>query len=151
MQILHKIFITSALAISFCNKLAAQEDNTKYVDPTIGNVSQFLVPTYPTFSLPNQMIRMFPIKTDYIDDQLTGWPFQVETHRSAGILRMKVSRGEITANSWKSKMIIDHDLEVIRPWYYSTYLIDDNIKVSFAPAKKCAMYKIGTSRVAIAD
>ena len=42
----------------------AQEDNTKYIDPRIGNVSRFLVPTYPTVHLPNQMLRMFPLKKD---------------------------------------------------------------------------------------
>ncbi len=141
---MHRFQITiTAIAISFVFASACkQEDYTKYVDPTIGNVSQLLVPTYPTFSLPNQMIRMFPIKPDFIADQVTSWPFQVESHRTPGILRMKVSLGEITSESWKRKMTIDHDLEVVRPWHYSTYLIDDDITVSFTPAKKCAIYKI---------
>ncbi|MCX6309206.1 MAG: GH92 family glycosyl hydrolase [Bacteroidia bacterium] len=121
---------------------AAKKDFTKYVDPKIGNVSQLLVPTFPTFSLPNQMVRMFPIKADYIADQVTAWPLQVESHREAGFMRMKVSLGEITNTTWNAKMAIDHDLEVVRPWLYSTYLIDDDITVSFAPAKKCAIYKI---------
>ena len=29
-------------------------DNAQYVDPTIGNVSRLLVPTFPTYHLPNQ-------------------------------------------------------------------------------------------------
>jgi hypothetical protein len=124
MQNLRKIL--PAIAISFISVTASgQEDFTKYVDPTIGNVSQLLVPTFPTFSLPNQMIRMFPIKPDYIADQVTAWPFQVETHRTAGILRMKVSLGEITPETWRKKMTIDHDLEVVRPWHYSTYLVEE--------------------------
>jgi predicted alpha-1,2-mannosidase len=120
----------------------AQHDFTKFVDPRIGNVSQFLVPTFPTFSLPNQMLRMFPIKTDYISDQVTAWPLQVMSHREAGILRMKVSLGKITNKSWISKMTIDHDRETVRPWHYSTYLVDDNIRLSFSPTNKCAIYKI---------
>ncbi len=120
----------------------AQEDFTKYVDPTIGNVARFLVPTYPTIHLPNQMIRMFPVKKDYISDQVDAFPFQVTSHRRAGILQMKVSLGEITNASWKKKMNIDHDLEVVHPWLYSTYLIDDDIRVSFTPGEKCAVYKI---------
>ncbi len=55
----------------------SQEDFTKYIDPTIGNVAQFLVPTYPTMHLPNQMIRMYPIKQDYLSDQVEAFPFQV--------------------------------------------------------------------------
>jgi predicted alpha-1,2-mannosidase len=129
------LFVTVSLT-------AAKIDFTKYVDPKIGNVSQLLVPTYPTFSLPNQMIRMFPIKADYIADEITAWPLQVEAHREVGHFRMKVSLGEITNKTWNNKMVIDHDLEVVRPWLYSTYLINDNITVNFAPAKKCAIYKI---------
>ncbi len=131
------VLIFSTLTISF-----AQEDYTKYIDPKIGNVSRFLVPTYPTFHLPNQMLRMFPVKKDYISDELSAFPLQVVSHRSAGILQMKLSLGEISSSSWKEQMIIDHDLEVVHPWYYSTYLIDDDIRVSFVPGAKSAMYKI---------
>lgn len=48
------------ILLVFSTSIFSQKDNTKYVDPTIGNVSRFLVPTYPTIQLPNQMIRMFP-------------------------------------------------------------------------------------------
>ncbi len=120
----------------------AQQDFTKYVDPTIGNVSRFLVPTYPTMQLPNQMMRMFPIKQDYISDQVEAFPLQVTGHRRKGLFRMRVSLGDITNASWQQKMNIDHDLEQVHPWFYSTYLIDDDIRVSYTPGKKCAIYKI---------
>lgn len=120
----------------------AQEDFTTYIDPTIGNVAPFLVPTYPTFHLPNQMIRMFPVKQDYISDQVEAFPLQVVSHREPGIFQMRVKNSEIKNSLWKQKMNIDHDLEVVKPWIYSTYLIDDNIRVSFAPGAKCAIYKI---------
>jgi predicted alpha-1,2-mannosidase len=140
MKTIKNILLTfAALQLSIAT---AQEDFTKYIDPTIGNVAQFLVPTYPTFSLPNQMLRMFPIKTDYLEDQMVAWPLQVEIHRKSSILKMKVGLGEITSDSWKRKMTIDHDLEIVRPWHYSTYLIDDDITLSFAPAKKAAIFKI---------
>lgn len=140
-RLLNKLLAGTILLCSI-TVVAAQEDFTKYVDPKIGNVSQLLVPTYPTFSLPNQMVRMFPIKPDYIADQVTAWPFQVLSHREDGIIRMRVSVGDIINSTWNRKMTIDHDLEVVRPWFYSTYLIDDNITVNFAPAKKCAIYKM---------
>jgi len=140
MKTIKNILLTfAALQLSIAT---AQEDFTKYIDPTIGNVAQFLVPTYPTFSLPNQMLRMFPIKTDYLEDQMVAWPLQVEIHRKSSILKMKVGLGAITSDSWKRKMTIDHDLEIVRPWHYSTYLIDDDITLSFAPAKKAAIFKI---------
>ena len=142
MKRIRNVIMTVALSVSLYASAVGQEDFTKYIDPRIGNVSQLLVPTFPTFSLPNQMLRMFPIKPDYIADQVTAWPFQVESHRSAGILQMKVTLGEITSDSWNKKMTIDHDLGVVRPWHYSTYLVDDDITVSFTPARKCAVYKI---------
>lgn len=120
----------------------AQEDNTVFIDPTIGNVARFLVPTYPTMHLPNQMVRMFPVRQDYISDQVEAFPLQVVSHRSKGLFQMKVSVGEITEQSWKNSMYIDHDLGAVHPWLYSSYLIEDEILVSFTPGKKCAIYKV---------
>lgn len=146
---IRETFVIAFLSFSPIQNSYCQEDYTKYIDPTIGNVAQFLVPTYPTMHLPNQMLRMFPVKQDYISDQVDAFPLQVVSHRASGILQMKVIPGEITSSSWKQKMNIDHDLEVVHPWYYSTYLIDDNIRVSYAPGEKCAIFKVdfpGTGR-----
>lgn len=128
------------LLISFSIK--AQEDFTKYVDPTIGNVSRFLVPTYPTMHQPNQMLRMFPIKKDYIADEIEAFPLQVVSHRRPGIFKMTVADVGSSKKMGSQKMIIDHDLETFHPWLYNTYLIDDDIRVSFTPGKKAAIYKI---------
>lgn len=125
-----------------CSRSDKQEDLSSYIDPIIGNVSRFLVPTYPSFHLPNQMIRMVPQKTDYISDEVEAFPFQVAAHRNKGLFQMKVGTGMITENSWEGKMYIDHDLEVVHPWYYSTYLIENDIRVSFTPGSKSAIYKI---------
>ena len=129
--------------LSFTISLAQEtDDNTRYIDPTIGNVSRFLVPTYPTIHLPNQMLRMFPVKQDYISDMVQAFPFQVAAHRRQGILQMKTTLGDVKNSSWNKGMAIDHDLEIVHPWLYSTYLIEDDIKVSFTPSKKSAIYKV---------
>jgi len=130
------------ILLIFSASIFSQKDNTKYVDPTIGNVSRFLVPTYPTIQLPNQMVRMFPNKTDYISDVINGFPLQVTAHRRQGILQFNVGTNRMSSESWKNSMPIDHDLEVVHPWFYSTYLIEDNIRVSFTPSKKSAIYKL---------
>jgi predicted alpha-1,2-mannosidase len=124
------------------SKISSQEENTKYIDPTIGNVSQFLVPTFPTFHLPNEMLRMFPVKSDYLKDQVEGFPLQVVSHRMKGLLPFKPVKGTLKNTSWKSSVTVDHDLEIIHPWFYKTYLIDDDISISFTPSKKTAIYKI---------
>ncbi len=128
------------LGLGLC-QAASVQDSTQYIDPRIGNVSMLLVPTYPTFSRPHQMLRMVPAKTDYIDDQVAGFPLQVGGHRMGGVFPIKVVTGPLTAASWNRKMPIDHDLEIVRPWHYSTTLIEDNVRVSFTPASKAAIYQ----------
>ncbi len=116
-----------------CTSSSDQEDVTSYIDPTIGNVSRFLVPTYPTFHLPNQMLRMVPQKKDYISDEVEAFPLHLAGHRDKGLFLMKVGSGN---------MYMDHDLEVVHPWHYSTYLVEDEIRVSFTPGAKSAIYKL---------
>jgi predicted alpha-1,2-mannosidase len=137
----NKILIATLL-IMWAVQSTAEDQFARYIDPTIGNVSRLLVPTYPTFHLPNQMLRMIPSKADYLSDQVSGFPLLVASHRSAGIMHMKVSVGEPTEDTWNRKMNIDQDLEINRPWHYSTYLVDDEITVSFVPGGKTAIYRV---------
>ena len=110
---------------------ASDKEPADYVDPRIGNIAPFLVPTYPTYQQPNQMLRMYPVRKDYTFDQVQYFPLQVMRHRGKGILRMRVTRGPVEAASWKRFMAYDHDLEVARPWHYETYLVEDDITIGF--------------------
>jgi predicted alpha-1,2-mannosidase len=113
------------------------EGNLKYVDPRIGNVGAILEPTRPTIQLPNQVIRMTPQRADYMDDQISNFPLTVVSHRNGQVFSVKPV---LNAQDTK-RMTYDHDLEVNRPWYYSTYLIDSDIKVEFTPGKKAGIFK----------
>jgi predicted alpha-1,2-mannosidase len=115
--------------------------NLKYVDPRIGNVGFLLQPTRPTVQLPNQMIRMYPERADYIDDQISSFPLNIVSHRLGEVFALKPWDKAVSVNSWKQKQTYDHELEVTRPWYYSTYLIDDDITVEFTAAKKTGIYR----------
>ena len=119
----------------------SQTEPADYVDPRIGNISQLLVPTYPTFQQPNQMLRMFPVRKDYASDQISSFPLQVTRHREHTVFQLSVSCGSVTPASWEKPMAYDHDLEVVHPWRYETYLIDDDITVGFTPGKKAAIYR----------
>jgi len=144
--------ITHLLAcMVVCNSVQAQ-DNKKvkievstdldYIDPTIGNVGQLLQPTRPTVQQPNQMMRMYPVRADHIDDQIASFPLLIVSHRLGMTFSMKPALAlPKTADDWKKKMTFDHDLEITRPWYYSTYLIDNGINVEFAPGKKTGIYR----------
>src|ERR1700756_3899862 len=119
----------------------AGKGNLSYVDPRIGNVGQLLEPTRPTMHLPNQMIRMYPKRADYIDDQISSFPLNMVSHRLGEVFAIKPDNSPLSPGSWDQKMPYDHDLEVTRPWYYSTYLIDKDITVEFTPGKKVGMYR----------
>lgn len=120
---------------------SADDTNLKYVDPRIGNVGHLLQPTRPTVQLPNQMIRMFPLREDYLSDQINSFPLNVVSHRLGEVFAIKPFVGKLELNSWNKKHTYDHDLEVNKPWYFSTFLIDDNIKVEFVPGAKTGIYR----------
>ena len=76
------VFIGSlVLPITFGISTYAQKSNLDAVDPYIGGVGFLLHPTRPNVQLPNQMIRMHPLRADYLDDQISFFPFTMISHR----------------------------------------------------------------------
>src|ERR1700716_4352562 len=88
-----------------------------YIDPTIGNIGALLEPTRPTVSLPNQMVRMYPIRKDYLDDRISSFPLTMISHRLGEAFAIKPCSSAIDAEGWNRRMPYDHDLEITRPWY----------------------------------
>ncbi len=135
--------------------LAAEKQNIDYIDPTIGNVAQLLEPTRPTSQLPNQIIRVYPIRKDYLDDQISSFPLTIVSHRMGEVFAIKPFIGTVNKQSWAQRMFYDHNLEITRPWYYSVYLLDDDITVEFTPGKKTGFYRFsypaGKSRSILFD
>ena len=66
-----------------------QTGNLQYIDPTIGNVGQLLEPTRPTVHQPNQMIRMAPIRKDYLDQHISSFPLNIVSHRLGEVFSLK--------------------------------------------------------------
>ena len=115
--------------------------NTNYIDTDIGGVGFLLQPTRPTVQLPNQMVRMYPIRKDYLDDQISWFPMSTISHRQGELFGIKPVNGKASEEKWNAKMAYDHDLEVKNPWYYSAWLIDDEIQVEYAPGAKSGMFR----------
>lgn len=115
--------------------------NLRFVDPKIGNVGQLLQPTRPTAQLPNQMIRSYPQRADYMDDQISSFPLNIVSHRLGEVFSIFPTSERLSASLWQDKQSYDHDLEITRPWYYSTNLIETGIKVEFTPGKKVGRYR----------
>jgi len=113
----------------------------RYIDPTIGNVAQLLAPTRPTVHLPNQLVRVYPIRKDYLDDQISSFPLTAVSHRLGEAFSIKPRVGLVDAAAWSLRMASDNGSEITRPWYYSTRLTDDGIGVEFTPGKKTGCYR----------
>ncbi|HTJ11778.1 MAG TPA: GH92 family glycosyl hydrolase [Dinghuibacter sp.] len=121
--------------------LTVNAQNGEYVDPTIGNVGALLQPTRPTVQLPHQMIRVYPNRKDYIDDRITDFPLIVVSHRLGQAFSVRPSRG----GSGDEPMPYDQGSEITRPWYYATYLLDDDVAVDFTPGRKTGIYRFAFS------
>ncbi|MDQ0108897.1 putative alpha-1,2-mannosidase [Chitinophaga terrae (ex Kim and Jung 2007)] len=134
------ILATGLLFLCACGELKKQGAE-EYIDPTIGNMAVLLQPTRPVMQLPNEMIRMYPIRRDHSDDQISGFPLQVVGHNQGTVFVMKPAIGVLQPDTWKKKLTYDRDLEIIHPWYYKTTLLDDSITVEFTPGRKTGMYR----------
>src|SRR5689334_924011 len=107
---LYMLRISLLLSLAFCVfRTVGQTGNVRYVDPTIGGVGQLLEPTRPTVHLPNSVIRMFPVRKDQLDDQISYFPLTMYSHRIGnvfGIMPVPANGGD---KVWKNK--ITYDLE----------------------------------------
>ena len=68
-----------------------------YVDPTIGNVSILLVPTRPAVYLPNSMVRVYPIRSDALDDRIESFPLTISSHRALELFSIMPGNGRAAA------------------------------------------------------
>jgi predicted alpha-1,2-mannosidase len=116
-----------------------QLDNLQFVDPTIGNVGHLLQPTRPTVQLPNQALRMFPMRNDHLDDRIRFFPLNLKSHRLGELFAFMPFTGEVQGqpiSAW------DEQLEQTTPYYYSTWLEDYNVTVEFTVGAKVGFYRL---------
>ncbi len=111
-----------------------------YVNPYIGNISHLLVPTYPTIHLPNSMLRIYPKRESFTDDLLEGLPVIVPGHRRKSAFSLSPFQGR--EDEIKAVIPLSYDNEIIKPYYYSADVGENNIHVAFAPSHQSAIYEI---------
>lgn len=133
------VFLISVLLFS-CSRQKSETDNLKYVDPQIGGVAPFLQPTRTRMHIPNSMVRVYPERKDYRDDQIRSFPLNMRDHRSDPLFNLLPVSGnfpedEQPVSAW------DPELEVATPYYYSTWLEDFNITVEYSPSEKSGFYR----------
>ena len=140
---------SAATALACCFALSCRlpdsgKEPVDYVNPAMGNISHILVPTYPTVHLPNSMMRVYPVRTDYTGNELKGLPLIVTNHRSASVLRIVPWQGNDAGVS--DDMRLSYDREQIRPYRYSVYLDEADVEVDFAPSHQSAIYRFSFGR-----
>ncbi|MCD6355215.1 MAG: GH92 family glycosyl hydrolase [Prolixibacteraceae bacterium] len=133
------ILFTAALIFS-CSKPTQKVDNLKYVDPQIGGVAPFLQPTRTRMNIPNSMVRVYPQRKDYRDDQISAFPLNMIKHRSDPVFNILPVSGDIS-ESEQPVSAWDQQLEIASPFYYSTWLEDFNITVEYSPSEKSGFYR----------
>lgn len=136
-----KIFSIICALFLFAQNLQAQQSigNIQYVDPTIGGVGQLLEPTRPTAHLPNSVIRMYPIRKDQLDDQISYFPLTMYSHRIGNVFALMPVTGEVTNASWNEKFT--YDLEKTTPYYYSVKLENSRTGIEFTPSQHSGYYR----------
>jgi len=118
-----------------------QQNNLQYVNPDIGSVGYLLHPMRPNVQLPNQPIRMHPYRTDYLDDQIAFFTLSMVSHREGELFGVLPGVLKDENDIWSEKQTWDHDQEILRPNYYSTYFVDSEIKTEFTPGSKAGYFK----------
>ena len=119
------IFVLAVFAV----RAVAQVD---YVDPTIGNVGILLVPTRPAVYLPNSMVRVYPIRSDAMDDQIDSFPLTISSHRMQELFSIMPGEGDGAAA---------YDQEKTTPYYYSTRFDGSMIQTEFSLAERCGYFR----------
>jgi predicted alpha-1,2-mannosidase len=117
---------------------AQQKQPVDYINPYIGNISHLLTPTYPTIHLPNSMVRVYPERADYTGDQLKGFPILVTSHRGRSAFNIFPYQGNEAAI--KPVMFFSYDNEMVKPYYYTVTLDEQQTEVKFAPSHQSALY-----------
>ena len=127
------------LSFTGCNDRQLSSGGIDFVDPDIGGVGLLLQPTRPTVQLPNQMIRVYPVRRDYLDDQIRYFPLTLISHRNGELFGIMPFTGEITPGQPVSAW--DNQLEIATPYYLSTWLETFGIMVEFTPGKKSGYFR----------
>ncbi|MBW8748747.1 MAG: GH92 family glycosyl hydrolase [Acidobacteria bacterium] len=126
-QLLSRIACLSALFVATVSMHAQVE----YVDPTIGNVGILLVPTRPAVYLPNSMVRMYPLRSDAMDDQIHSFPLTINSHRINELFSIMPGDGTAAA----------YDQETTTPYYYASRLRSSGVVTEFTATERCGYFR----------
>lgn len=126
-------------AVGFLLWLNSACAQVEYVDPTIGGIGYLLEPTRPTVSLPNSMVRMYPVRKDATDDQIHSFPLTIISHRLGELFWLMPCAAAPDEGVWSRPAA--YDQERTTPYYYSVRFDDSNIRTEFTPTAHCGYFR----------
>ena len=133
------------LAVALCGVACSYaREPVDWVNPEIGNISHLLVPTYPTVSRPNGMMRFNPPQSTPTDDRVDGFRLFVASHRAPGLFRLQPWSG--APDALKDRWISTWDQPHARPYRYDLWLDTFHTKVDVVPGEKAALMAIAFER-----
>ncbi|HEV2693452.1 MAG TPA: GH92 family glycosyl hydrolase, partial [Verrucomicrobiae bacterium] len=109
----------------------------EYVDPAMGGQGFMLEPTRATVSLPNSMVRVYPVRKDQLDDQIRSFPLTIISHRLGELFWLMP--GENANGQWEQPTTYDQEFET--PYYYSTRFDDSLIRTEFTPTAHSGYFR----------
>lgn len=117
---------------------SAGQAQVEYVDPSMGGQGVLLEPTRPTVSLPNCMVRVYPVRKDQLDDQIHSFPLTIISHRLGELFwLMPVEAG--SGEAWDQPQAYDQEIET--PYYYSARFDDSLIRTEFTPTAHAGFFR----------
>lgn len=116
--------------------LGVASGQVEYVDPTIGGQGILLEPTRPTVSLPNCMVRVYPVRRDQLDDQIHSFPLTIISHRLGELFWLMPGDGSA---AWDQPAAYDQEIET--PYYYSTRFEGSMVRTEFTPTARCGFFR----------
>ena len=143
MRISNIFFFICILILSACtsiNNNGANKQPVDYVNPYMGNISHLLVPTYPTISLPNSMLRVYPERADYTGDMINGLPLIITSHRGSSAFNLSPYQGD--KEQIRPVVNYSYDNEKLTPYSYEVDLDDQLTHVQYALSHQSAIYQI---------
>jgi predicted alpha-1,2-mannosidase len=142
-RIIPILMMASMLLMTSCSReRVTVREPVDYVNPYIGNISHMLVPTYPTVYLPNSMMRVFPVRSDFTGNRLKGLPLIVTRHRSVSTLNFMPCLHSGNVPFAPPVMSLGYDREKVTPYRYGVYLDESDISVDYAPSHRSAVYSL---------
>src|ERR1700743_1922736 len=100
----HFLQLLTAGALGLAGTAFAQ---VEYVDPSMGGQGFMLEPTRPTVSLPNSMVRLYPLRKDKLDDQIHSFPLSTVSHRMGELFWLMPGDG----GAWNHPVAYDQETE----------------------------------------